>query len=142
MKKTVLILVAVAGVFGAFVLYQIAQGFMDAARHGGSPAARERRLAEISMQINKELPKEVSPETVMVATKSGPGLRFTYVIQVVRRSKAEIDAAKYAAGLKPLAIEKYKNMPDFRKWEVELCYQYLDKDGNEITTVTASPKDL
>ncbi len=142
MKKTVLIFLALVGVLGAFALYHIAQGFMDAARHGGSPAARERRLAEISMELNKKLPKEDSSETVMVATKAGPGLRFTYTVQVARRSKGDIDAGKYAAGLKPLAIERYKTMTEFRKWEVELCYQYIDKDGNEITTVTVSPKDL
>lgn len=142
MKKIILILLAALGILAAFVLYHAAQGFRDAARHGGSPAARERRLAEISIELNKKLPKEESPETVMVATKAGPGLQFTYVVQVVKRSRAEIDAGKYAAGLKPLAIERYKTMSEFRKWEVELRYQYIDKDGNEIATVAVSPRDL
>jgi hypothetical protein len=143
MRKPVLIFVAIA-VFlvAANFCYNVALGFRDAARHDGSPAARERRLANLSADLNKQLPKDVNPETVMVTTKAGPGLRFTYVVQYTKKSKADIDADKFAAGLKPKVIEHYRNMPEYRKWEVELCYQYLDKDGNEIATVSVSPKDL
>jgi hypothetical protein len=146
MKKPVLILSAIVALFVAVTFYHFAvgfaHGFMDAASHDGSPAARERRLATISADLNKQLPKDVNPETVMVTTKAGPGLRFTYVVQYTKKSRSDIDAAKFAAELKPKVIEHYRNMPQYRKWEIELCYQYLDKDTNEITTVSVSPKDL
>jgi hypothetical protein len=120
-------------------------GITDAARHGGSPAARERRLAEMSKQQNIGLPKNYDTETVMVATTAGPGLRFTYVFKLVNLTRSHVDAAKLAAAVKSKLIDKYKTLSelaDFRKWQVELRWQYLDKDGREITTVAASPQDL
>src|SRR5436190_15010145 len=97
MKKTVLILLAIVSVFGAFALYYIAQGFMDAARHGGSPAARERRLSAISREQNVGLPKKYGEGTVMVATKAGPGLRFTYVFKLADATSADVDTAAVTA---------------------------------------------
>jgi hypothetical protein len=145
MKKTVLILLAIVGVVGAFALYYIAQGFMDAARHGGSPAARERRLSAISREQNVGLPKKYGEGTVMIATKAGPGLRFTYVFQLVNVTSTNVDAAALAAKARSKLTEIYKTNPEaanFRKWEVELFWQYLDKDGSEITTIAVTPKDL
>ena len=145
MKKTIFILLAVVVVaVGAFVLYHIEQGFMDAARHGGSPAARERRLSAISKQQNIGLPKEYGEGTVMVTTKAGPGLRFTYVFQLSKVMKADVDIAGLAAKTNHKLREIYKTNPemaDFRKWEVEVCWQYLDKNGSEITTIAVTPKD-
>ncbi len=142
MKKTIFILLAVVG---AFVVYHIAQGFMDAARHGGSPEARERRLSAISKQQNIGLPKGYGQGTVMVTTKAGPGLRFTYVFQLSNLTRADVDSAALASKAKDRLIEIYRTNPeaaDFRKWEVEVCAQYLDKNGSEITTVAVTPKDL
>ena len=145
MKKIVLILLTVLGILGAFALYHVAQGFMDAARHGGSSAARERRLVEISKQQNIGLPKSYDSETVMVSTTAGPGLRFTYTFQLVNRTSGRVDAVQLGAAVKPELIDSYKTLPelaDFRKWQIELRWQYLDKDGREIKTVAASPQDL
>lgn len=129
MKKIVSFLFAVVM---AYVIYLVAQGFMEAARHGGSVAARERRLAEISKQQNIGLPKQYGADTTMVTTKAGPGLRFTYVFQLVNLASTNIDASKISARMKSKLIENYKSLPelaDFRKWAVELRWQYLDKDG-------------
>lgn len=145
MKKTIIILLSVIVVVGAFVLYHIARGFMDAARHGGSPAARERRLSAISKQQNIGLPKAYGEETVMVTTKAGPGLRFTYVFQLSNVAMPDVDAAALATKAKNKLVEIYRTNPeaaDFRKWEVEVCWQYLDKNGSEITTIAVTPKDL
>ncbi len=146
MKKAILIFVAM---FGLFFLYSVGQGFiggfMDAARHGGSPAARERRLNVISTQQNIGLPKDYGEGTVMLTTKAGPGLRFTYVIQLTHVLKANVDMATLTSKAKKNLMEIYRTNPaaaDFRKWEVEICWQYLDKDGNEITTIGVTPKDL
>jgi hypothetical protein len=46
---------------------------------------------------------------------------------------------------KSKAIKAYTNNPvmaDFRKWQVELHFKYLDKDGKEIVTVVVTPNDL
>jgi hypothetical protein len=144
MKRIVFIILAVVGVLGALAVYYVGQGFMDAARHDGSPAARERRLLEISKKMNQGLPKQAGELTRLEKTIAGPGLRFTYVYRFPEQSRAQVDPAKLAAVGKSKAINAYKlpEMADFRKWQVELRYQYVDKDGNEIAMVAVSPQDL
>jgi hypothetical protein len=145
MNKVALIFLAVLAILGGLGLSYVSQGFMEAARHGGSVAARERRLAAISKQQNVALPKNYGNDTVMVATTAGPGLRFTYIFKILNVTSNQAIAAKLAATGKANLIEKYKTLPEldnFRKWEVELRWQYLDKDGKEITTVTAKPQEL
>jgi len=145
MRKFIWVALAVFGILGGYFVYGVARGFMDAARHGGSPAARERRLIEISKQQNVGLPKDYGGGAVMVMTKAGPGLRFTYVFQLANITGAKIDTAKFAARARSKLTDQYKTLPelaDFRKWQVELCHQFLDKGGKEITTVTVSPQDL
>ena len=47
--------------------------------------------------------------------------------------------------MKPKVIESLKANPyvaDFRKWEVELFFQYLDKEGNEVVTLSFAPQEL
>jgi|GEM_PF-6533846 hypothetical protein len=144
MKRIALFILAVAGMLVTLVLYHVGEGFVDAARHGGSPEARERRLVEIAKETNQGLPKQAGELTRVEKAIAGPGLRFTYVYRFPNQSQAEVDPAKLEAVARSKAIEAYKRptMADFRKWEVELCYQYVDKDGNEIVTVSVSPRDL
>lgn len=145
MKRTIIILLSIVVVAGAFLLYHMAHGFMDAAQHGGSRAARERRLSAMSNQQNMGLPKEYGEGTVMITTKAGPGLRFTYTFQLTKVTKPEVNTATLASKAKNKLLDIYRTNPeaaDFRKWEVEVCWQYLDKNGSEITTITVTPKDL
>jgi hypothetical protein len=142
MKRIALILLGLAALY---FLYHVGQGFMDAGRHGGSPAARERRLAAISKDQNIGLPRDYGEGTIMVTTKAGPGLRFTYVIQLSKFTRADVDIAALAANGKDKLMEIYRTTPElanFRKWEVELCWQYLDKDGNDIATIAVTPNEL
>jgi hypothetical protein len=142
MKKIIFIILVTVGVFA---LYYIGQGFMDAARKGGSPAARERRLAEISQKMNEGLPRQDGELTVLEKTTAGPGLIFTCVYKFPNHSLAQVDPAKLNTVAKAKAIKAYTNHPamtEFRKWQVELQMNYHDKDGKEITTVSVSPKDL
>lgn len=81
----------------------------------------------------------------MVTTKAGPGLRFTYVFQLSNVTKPDVDTVALASKAKSKLLEIYRTNPeaaDFRKLEAELCWQYLDKNGNEITTIAVTPKDL
>jgi hypothetical protein len=145
-KKVAIIILAVLGAYLLFGVVQGAyRGFMEAKRHGGSPALRERRLVELSKAMNQGLPKQAGEETILEKTTAGPGLRFTYIYKFANRSAAEVDPAKLTALVKSKIGNRYKTAPemaDFRKWEVELHYEYCDKDGNEITKVVFSPNDL
>src|SRR5215831_6550994 len=106
MKKPILIIVAVlVGIFvavlGVDFVRGFGRGFADAARHGGSPTARERRLGEISNQLNKGLPKKIDPKTELITTTAGPGLRFTYVYRLINLTRADVDVVKLTSAVKP-----------------------------------------
>lgn len=81
----------------------------------------------------------------MVATKAGPGLRFTYVFQLSKVTKSDVRTDDFASKARNKLLEVYRTNPaaaDLRKWEVEVCWQYLDKDGSEIATIAVTPRDL
>ena len=142
MKRITLILLAALSLY---LLYGVRRGFMDAARHGGSETARERRLAEISKKMNEGLPRRDGEMTRLEATTVGPGLTFTCLYKFPDHSLAQVDPAKLWAVARSKAIKAYTNNPvmaDFRKRQVELHVNYCDKDGNEITTVVVSRNDL
>jgi hypothetical protein len=146
MRKLILIFgVVLVAVVGFCLFSGFGEAFVDAARHGGSPAARERRLAEISRKVNEGLPRQEGELTRLEKTTVGPGLTFTLVYKFPDHSVAQVDPAKLAGTAKTKAIKAYTNnlaMADFRKWQVELRFQYLDRDGRDITTVAVSTKDL
>jgi len=142
MKKLILVFVAV--VLG-FVLFHVGEGFFDAMAHDGSPAARERRLVEISDEMNRSLPRDAGEMTRIEKTSAGPGLQFTYYYKFIDHLAAEVDPAKLTAIVKAKSIDRYRNsqeISNFRKWQVELHYKYYGKDGVEITTIIVAPHDL
>src|SRR5690242_12905384 len=104
MKKLILILVAVLGLY---FLYAVGQGFMDAARQGGSPAARKRHLAEISRKMNEGLPRPDGELTRLETTTVGPDLTFTCVYKFPDHSAAEVDPTKLTAVAKSKAFIAY-----------------------------------
>jgi hypothetical protein len=142
MKKLIFVF---AGVLLGFVLFHMGEGFLDAMAHDGSPAARERRLVEISNEMNRTLPREAGEMTRLERTSAGPGLQFTYYYKFIDHSAAEIDPTKLTATVKAKSIDRYRTsqeMSNFRKWQVELHHKYYGKDGIEITTIIVGPHDL
>ncbi len=142
MRKIILLAVVLAG---AFVIFYLARGFLDAAAHGGSNASRERRLATICKAMNAGLPAEASGGVRLDSVVAGPGRRATYNYTFVNLSSAEIDAAGLTAKIKPQLVNSYKTDPrmaELRKMGVEVQFQYRGKDGKIATTVAISPKDL
>jgi len=127
------------------VLFHVGRGFLDAVAHDGSPAARERRLIQISKAMNQGLPRDAGEETRLERTTAGPGLRFTYVYKFINRSAAEVDPAKLTTVVRSKVTSRYKTSPEmanFRKWQVELHYKYYGKDGGDIATIVVAANDL
>lgn len=141
MTKLILI---IAGSVAAFVLFYMAEGFLDAMAEDGSPSARERRLVEISSNMNRSLPRNAGEMTRLEKTSAGPGLRFTYYYTFIDHPAAEVDPAKLTAIVKA-KTDTYKSNSEtstFRKWQVEIHQKYYGKDGVEITTIIVPPQDL
>jgi len=139
MKKLILV---VLGLLALAAASFIAEGFLDAMLHGGSP---ERRLAKLSKEMNSGLPKQIDKETRLDLTIAGPGIRFTYLYTLVNVSSNDINAGKFTAVMKPRILNSYKTAPDlaaFRRMQVELEYQYRDKNSNVVARIVISPKDF
>ena len=142
MKK---ILVALCVLVVAYIAFQIGRGFLDAAAHGGSDAALERRLAEICKAMNAKLPDQAPRGVRFDSVVAGPGRRVTYTYTFVNLSSADIDPADLTAKLKPPFVNTYKTDPrmaDFRRMEAEIVVQYCGKEGNVAASFVASPKDF
>src|SRR5438874_10228499 len=106
MRKLILIFAVVLVAVVAFCLFSgFGEGFVDAARHGGSPAARERRLADISRKMNEGLPRQEGELTRLEKTAVGPGLTFTWVYRFPDHSSAQVDPVKVAAAARTKAIK-------------------------------------
>jgi len=131
----------VAGIVGLAGVY-VAERFLDVRLHGDS-AAVPRSLAQIARQMNANVPRELGGGIRLDGTFAGPGNRFAYRLTLLIVSRA--DWADFAAYMKPALVEAYKTHPDMealRKEQVELRYQYRDKDGNQLGTIIISPKDF
>jgi hypothetical protein len=134
------IVAALAGLAGIHV----AEAYLDARVRRSSPAVPG-RLAQIARQMNAGVPRQLDQNIRLDETVAGPGNRFTYRVTFLNLSKTDIDIADFVAHMKPELINAYKTHPDMealRKEEVELRYQYRDKDGNQLGTIIISPKDF
>ena len=142
MKKIVLLAFAL---LGAFVIFDVARGFLNAAAHGGRDVSCERRLAAICKTMNAGLPGPASGNVLLDSVVAGSGRRMTYTYTFLNLSSAEIDPANLTAKMKPQLLDGYKTDPrmaEFRKMAVEVHFQYRGKDGNIAATIAISPKDL
>jgi hypothetical protein len=146
MKKLILVLfLFVVAYFGFYFVKGGLTGFREAAAHGGSDAACERRLTEMCKTMNAKLPRQSSPNIRFDSVAPGPGRRVTYTYTFVNVSSTQLNPADLAAEIKPQFVSTYKTDPgmaEFRKMEVEIKVVYLGKDGNEAGSFVVSPKDL
>jgi hypothetical protein len=101
MKRVILLVVAIVG---AFVIFHVARGFLDAAAHGGSDASCERRLAAICKTMNAGLPGQAFGGVRLDSVVAGPGRRATYTYTFVNLSSAEISPADLTAKIKPQLV--------------------------------------
>jgi hypothetical protein len=149
-KKLLLFLGLIGGAFLLWVavicINGVVHGFREAARKGGSDAAIERRLATLAKQMNAELSQMQAGGTRLDSTTAGPGARLTYTCTLLNVSRIHFDPAKVQTNkIRLTLVDNYKTNPRLealRKMEVELCYNYLDKDGKPLFSVAISPKDF
>ncbi|HYG35475.1 MAG TPA: hypothetical protein VEC99_11855 [Clostridia bacterium] len=142
MKK--LIILVIVG-FALLAGYRIAEGFIDAMLKDKRSRSSQLSLAEIAKLANATLPKQIDNNTRLDREIAGPGNRMTYQYTLLNLAVADIDTAALTARLKPELIKAYRTMPElarYRARQVELQYEYRDKDGQHVTAILVSPKDL
>lgn len=120
-------------------------GYMAVSHWLNPPAHFDRVLIQTASELNKTLPMMVDSETRLDTTVPGPGKKFTYVYTLVNQDGSNLDATVLQNKLKPKILAGYKTsdaMKVFRDANVEMDYQYKDKNGNFLCKISVSPKDF
>ncbi len=105
----------------------------------------DKALVQIANETNKTLPLMVDNETRLDATIANPGNSFTYSYTLVNYTKERVNISDLNERVRPQIIANYKSHPQmqyFRDHNVELHYQYKDKNEVFITEIVVSPKDF
>jgi hypothetical protein len=142
MKKKPSLIVSVFAVVIGAVLGNAVVGTMF--RHSNS-ISFDKSLVELSKKMNTTLPILVDKDTRLDATMAGPGYQFIYLYTLVNLSASDVDRSNLVGVLRPKLINGYKTSPSmaaFRSENVELHYEYRDKDGKVVVAIAISPRDF
>lgn len=102
-------------------------------------------LSEVAKRMSATLPMQIDAGTRMDKVTSGPGRVFTYSYTLTTAAKDEIDFAEIERSFRPKLIQNYKTMSGmrvFREYDVELRYEYFDRNNQYVTAIKISPKDF
>jgi hypothetical protein len=130
----------IAGIVGAIVAYAVVSNLQL-----GSGAHLDKALFNMANELNKNLPMMVDRDTRWDSSGAEPGNKFIYIYTVVNHTKEEADVPALEKALRPQLIANYKTndqMKYFREHNVELHYQYKDKNGEFVFEIVVSPKDF
>lgn len=139
MNKSNPLLRIIAGAVGAVIGYLVVSQFLNGNAHF------DKVLTNTANEMNKTLPMNVDSATRLDTTIGGPGKRFTYIYTLLTVGKTNVDLPLLQNNMRPQIIANYKTsdrMKVFRDQNVELNYEYKDKDGNVLFTIAVSPKDF
>ena len=129
---------SVVGIILGTIIYQLISHFVFA------PPTFDEQLMKISSEINKSCPFMVDQDTRLDNTMGGPGKSITYNYTLVNYLEEDINSDELRKFITPQLINNIKindDMKTFRENEVSLKYNYKDKVGKPILSVTISPSD-
>ncbi len=129
-----------AGVIAAY----LAWWFLPAYLRGREDPRSAEHLSDITAEINRSIPVMIDKETELLPAESHEGM-LVYNYRLVDYAVAQLDRAKFAAGVKRKVTQEACSRPetrdDFLKKGVTLRYSYFDKDKQPIAAVDVTPKD-
>lgn len=126
----------IAGAIVAIVLVFIIKFLL----FGGSV---EDQMNKASETINKSCPVMVDQETRLDGTEVLPGKVFQYNYTLVNMSAEEIDGEMVKSQVEPALLNEARNNPVLkynRDNDITMQYQYRDKSGKTICTITITPE--
>jgi hypothetical protein len=145
--RTTVVPGAIGAVFSAAILgllVAIAVPSFFKAREA-SLQKRSVALQQLAEQTNKQLPVMVDSETrVDRMTVLAPDL-VEYSYTFVNSPKDELEPEAFAAEVRPKLLERYRtsdNMKAFRENRIAISFSYHSKDGQLITNIVVSAKDV
>ena len=129
-----------AGVIAAY----LAWWFLSAYLRGREDPRSAEHLSDMAAEINRSIPVMIDKETELLPAESHEGM-LVYNYRLVDYAVAQLDRAKFAAGVKRKVTQEACSRPetrdDFLKKGVTLRYSYFDKDKQPIAAVDVTPKD-
>ena len=112
--------------------------------HQAKDAAIDRQLAKVAVEVNKDLPKMVDPETRFDSTSALPGKVLKYSYTLINLRADQIDPKRIQDGFRPELVNKVKTVPEMaplRAQGVTFVYHYVDKDGALVANLEIGPKE-
>lgn len=149
-KRTI---IAIVGILVALFAGALAKSLVKSILGRGAPVpvhkpptySADGLLVEMCKVINANLPMHVNKEARLDSATPGPGNRVTYLLTLVNVRRDSFDADAFVQSMKPQLIQGYSTNPDmaaFRERQLELRYQYRDRDGAHVATIVVSPMDF
>jgi hypothetical protein len=119
--------------------------YMNARKQSKNPLSINRLLEDFSTEFNAKLPMQIDDETRLDAIIPGPDKQLTYIYTLVGHTAGDIESNTLVGIIQPMLINNYRNMPAmelFRREQVELHYQYRDRNGKPMAAIVVSPRNL
>jgi hypothetical protein len=129
-----------AGVVAAYLVWRILPDYL---RGRENPRSAE-HLSNVAAEINRSIPAMIDKETELLPAEGREGM-LIYNYRLVSYAVAQLDRAKFAAGLKQKLTQEACSRPetrdDFLRKGVTLRYSYFDKDKLPVVAVDVTPAD-
>lgn len=137
-KKNIISIIA--GVVSFFIAYFGAQYFISSSK----TSKIERQLKQASDDLNTRLPMQTDAFSRLDSTISIEHHTFRYYHTLLDIEKAAVNMDTVNKYVKPELLRNARTSPDlqgFRDYGITLEYTYYDKNGEYVTTITATKED-
>jgi hypothetical protein len=137
LKTNKILSYALAIIIGV-VVYQLLSHFIF------RPPSFESQLMKMATELNRNCPVMLDRETRLDNTMGGPGKYFTSNYTLINQEAAELNIVEMKQKMTPDKINYVKTSEDmqiFRKEKVTLKYNYKDKFGVFLFSITINPGD-
>jgi len=120
------------------VVYQLVSHFLF------KPPSFETQLMKVAAELNKNCPFMVDSDTRLDNAVGGPGKNFVYNYTLINHAAVELNIVELKQNMIPSLtnyIKTSEDMQTFRKEKVTLKYNYKDKFGAFLFSITIGPSE-
>ena len=108
------------------------------------PPSFEAQLLKMAARLNENCPMMVDHDTRLDNAMGGPGKYFTYNYTFINHDAAQLNIVDLKQTMIPVLtnyINTSEDMQIFRREKVTLKYNYRDKQGVFLFSITIRPED-
>lgn len=137
-KSYKLFLVIVTAMFVA-VSFSYCGKKAPAADDASKESVIQEKLVFAANEINKHCPITVDADTRLDNVGAMPNNTLQYNYVIVSKTKEEVDTLEFKKVMEPILVNNMKTNPQMKRLrenKVNLNYQYKDKNGNYLCSVS------